>query len=282
MTISQSTRDDKCAPAAGISLKYTEIPRHEIREFAPRKTRYCFAPIVYNEGDYFRRQLAEMAKNASLADILVSERRSNDGSTDPDFLKANGVRALLTTDESGGATGIRMLFHYALSQGYEGVVLIDGNGKDGVDALPRFLEQLDAGLDFVQGSRFARGGGHKNTPALRMLGIKLIMVPLLWLGGGFRYTDATNGFRGYSRRFLEDPRVEPLRACFKRFNLQYYLSIMAPRLGLKVIEIPVTRVYPDAGPTPTKVVGIKANFRAFWEMALAVFGQYSPPKPGKN
>jgi dolichol-phosphate mannosyltransferase len=261
-----------------FSLQFSEIPKHEVREFSPRKTRYCICPIVYNEGDRFRRQLHEMSKNASLADILVAERRGNDGSTDPDFLRTNGVRALLTTDDAGGATAIRMVIHYALREGYEGIVLIDGNGKDGVEALPRFLEQLDAGMDFVQGSRFMRGGVHKNTPLLRKIGIKFIMVPLLWLSGGFWYTDATNGFRGYSRKFLEDPRVEPLRGCFTHFNLQYFLSYIAPKLRLKIVEIPTVRVYPEDGPTPTKVIGLKQNFLAFWEMVLVVCGKHDPPK----
>jgi dolichol-phosphate mannosyltransferase len=263
-----------------LSLNFSEIPRHEIREFSPRKTRYCFCPVVYNEGDRFRRQLHEMSKNASLADILVAERRGNDGSTAPDFLQANGVRALLTTDEAGGATAIRMVFDYALREGYEGIVLIDGNGKDGVEALPRLLEQLEAGMDFVQASRFVCGGVHKNTPLLREIGIKFIVTPLLWLGGGFWYTDSTNGFRGYSRRFLEHPRVEPLRACFTRFNLQFYLSLMAPKLGLKLVEIPATRIYPDDGSTPTKVIGFKQNFLVLWEIVLTVCGKYAPPKHG--
>ena len=260
------------------SLNFSEIPKHEVSEFSPRKTRYCLCPIVYNEGDRFRRQIQEMSKNASLADILVAERRGNDGSTAPDFLQANGVRALLTTDEAGGATAIRMVLHYALREGYEGVVLVDGNGKDGVEALPRFLEQLDAGMDLVQGSRFAPGGVQKNTPFLRKIGIKFIMDPLLWLGGGFWYTDSTNGFRGYSRGYLEDPRVEPLRACFSRFNLQFYLSIMAPKLRRRVVEIPVARIYPDDGPTPTKVIGFKQNFLVFLESVLTVCGKYNPPK----
>jgi dolichol-phosphate mannosyltransferase len=261
-------------------IKFSEIPGHEVLEFSPRKTRYCFCPIVFNEGDRFRRQLGEMSKNADLADILVAERRGNDGSTAPDFLKSNGVRALLTTDEPGGATAIRMAIHYALREGYEGVVLVDGNGKDGVEALPRFLEQLDAGADFVQGSRFLRGGASTNTPFLRKVGIKFIATPLLWLGGGFWYSDSTNGFRGYSRKYLEDPRVEPLRACFTRFNLQFYLSLMAPKLGLRTVEIPAARVYPDDGPTPTKVIGFKQNFLVFWQIVLTVCGKYAPPKPG--
>jgi dolichol-phosphate mannosyltransferase len=263
-------------------LKFSEVPTHEVRGFSPRRTPYCICPIVYNEGNRFRKQLREMSKTAGLADILVAERRGNDGSTAADFLQANGVRALLTTDEPGGASAIRMALHYALREGYEGVVLVDGNGKDGVEALPRFLDQLDAGMDFVQGSRFMPGGVHKNTPLLRMIGMKFILAPLLWLGGGFRYTDPANGFRAYSRRFLEDPRVEPLRACFTRFNLQFYLSLMAPKLGLRVVEIPTARIYPDAGPTPTKVIGLQQNSLVLLEFVLTVCGKYNPPARGSN
>jgi hypothetical protein len=121
------------------------------------------------------------------------------------------------------------------------------------------------------------GGVEKNTPLLRRIGIQLIMAPLAWLGSGFWYSDATNGFRAYSERLLRDPRIEPLRNCFVHFNLQYYLTIMAPSLRFRTIEIPVERVYPDDGTVPTKVVGARRNAQALWEMVLTVFRRYSPP-----
>jgi dolichol-phosphate mannosyltransferase len=256
--------------------EYWEVPLHEIAVFAPKRTKYCFIPIVYNEGPRFITQLERMSKNASLADIIVAERRSTDGSTDPELLKRCGVRALLTTDEPGGAAAIRMGFAYALKEGYNGVVLIDGNGKDGVEAIPQYLQKLDEGYDFIQGSRFMPGGVEKNTPLMRRIGIRIIMVPLVWLGCGFWYSDPTNGFRGYSERFLRDPRVEPLRNCFVHFNVQYYLSVMAPALRFRVVEIPVERVYPDDGTIPTKVVGLRRNALAFWEMVLTVARHYRP------
>lgn len=257
-------------------MTHWEVPAYGVQEFAGKKTKYCFIPIVYNEGERFINQLARMGKLAPLADIIVAERRSTDGSTDPGLLKRCGVRALITTDEAGGASSIRTGFAYALSQGYEGVILIDGNGKDGVEALPKYLEKLDEGFDFVQGSRFMEGGVEKNTPLLRKIGIKMVMSPLVWLGSGFWYTDPTNGFRGYSERLLRDPRIEPLRNCFVHFNLQYYLSVMAPALRFRVVEIPATRVYPDDGTVPTKVRGIWRNFLAFWEMVLTVCRWYRP------
>ena len=255
-------------------FKFRQLPNYQVEELAPQKTRYCFVPVVYNEGDRFRRQLERMAPQASLADIVVAQKKSTDGSTDLALLRRKGVRTLLTTEGKGGATAIRMAFWYALQQGYEGVVLVDGHNKDGVERLPQFLKQLDEGYDFVQGSRFMRGGIEKNTPWLRKIGILFIMAPLLWWHGHFWYTDGTNGFRGYSRRFLEHPEVEPFRACFSHFNLQYYLSYMAPKLGLRVLEIPVERVYPSTGPVPTKVIGFQQNFMAFWEMVRTVRGFY--------
>lgn len=257
--------------------RFQFVPKHEVSEFFPRRTKYCFVPIVYNEGDRFRRQLTEMAPRSHLADILVAERRSTDGSTDTSFLRSLGVRALLTTDAKGGATAIRMALLYALNEGYHGVVLIDGNGKDGVEALEDYLIKLDEGYDFVQGSRFVIGGKHRNTPLARIIGIKYVMAPLAFIGTGFWYTDVMNGFRGYSRRYLLDPQVEPLRECFNHFNLQYYLSIRAPQLHFRVIEIPVSREYPASGPLPTKVVGFHSNLDALWKMVLTVLGKYNPP-----
>lgn len=260
------------------TLRFHEVPPHKIEAFTPKRTKYCFMPIVYNEGEKFIKQLHRMAPNAGLADIIVCERRSTDGATNPELLKSVGVRALLTTDAPGGATAIRMGLAYAIAEEYDGVILIDGNGKDGVEALPQYLAKLDEGYDFVQGSRFMPGGVEKNTPLLRRIGIKMIMSPLIWLGTRHWYTDPTNGFRGYSMRYITHPEVEPLRECFRHFNVQYYLSVKAPALGLRVVEIPVERVYPDDGSVPTKVTGIRRNFQAFWEMVVTVFGGYDVPK----
>jgi dolichol-phosphate mannosyltransferase len=51
---------------------------------------------------------------------------------------------------------------------------------------------------------------------------------------------------------------------------------MAPKIGLRVLEIPVRRVYPDDGSVPTKCVGFYKNFEALWEMVKTVIGKYDP------
>src|SRR5262249_26499385 len=148
---------------------------------------------------------------------------------------------------------------YALSEGYEGVVVVDGNNKDDVSAIPRFVEALEAGYDHVQGSRFIPGGKAINTPIERLIGLHVLHAPLISLSAGFRYTGTTNGFRAYSKRLLEDPRVAVFRSVFTSYELHYYLAIRAARLRFKIKEIPVTRAYPKGIPAPTKISPVKGN-----------------------
>ena len=109
-----------------------------------------------------------------------------------------------------------MLLDYAIDQGYEGFVLIDGNNKDGVDAIPNFFEAMDQGFDYIQGSRFAKGGEELNTPWDRKLAAALLHAPLISLAAGFHYTDTTNGFRALTRRVAVGPTHAALsRMCFR-------------------------------------------------------------------
>jgi dolichol-phosphate mannosyltransferase len=262
--------------ASALSKITWEPPDFDVSEFFPRRTEYCVCITVFNEGDRIRDQLSRMNPRAASADILIADGKSTDGSTEPKFLRDMGVRALLSTDERGLSTATRMGVAYAMQEGYEGIVTIDGNGKDGVEALPDFLAELHNGYDLVQGSRFRRGGVHKNTPWDRRFGIQAIVVPLLSLSCGFRYSDPSNGFRGMSMRFLTDPRVQPLRRLFVRFNLQQYFVWRAAKLGFKIKEVPVKRVYPDDGTVPTKIHGLRPKFLYLREFLEVMAGRCNP------
>jgi dolichol-phosphate mannosyltransferase len=170
---------------------------------------------------------------------------------------------------------------WALHEGYEGIVTVDGNGKDGVEAIPAFLECLDSGFDFVQGSRHLPGGAAIRTPWMRRLGIALVHVPLTRIGAGYPYTDTTNAFRAYSRRLLLDSWVQPFRDVFMKYELLAYMSIRAPRLGFRVTELPVRREYPASGEIPTKISSIRGNWDLLRTLWRAVSGKFDPP-PASN
>jgi glycosyltransferase involved in cell wall biosynthesis len=256
-----------------------EVPTFITSEFAPRKTRFCIGIPIINEGDRIRTQLQRMYDLGlhELADIIIADGGSKDGSTERDRLVPVGVRTLLTkTDKGKLSAQLRMFFAYALCQGYEGMVIIDGNNKDGVEAIPRFLMDLEQGWDYIQGSRYIPGGEEKNTPFARKWAVVLLHAPVISLAARFRYTDTTNGFRSVSRRFLLDARLKPFRHIFDTYNLHYYLSVMAPRLGYRVKELPVSRAYPGKGPTPSKIKGWKGNIHVLSQLFKAALGFYSP------
>jgi len=254
-----------------------QVPAFTCTEFAQRRTRYCVCVPVINEGERIRKQLGEMHEFADQADILICDGGSRDGSLAEDLLRRCGVRALLVKTGPGKLSAqLRMGYAYALRAGYEGIVTIDGNDKDGVDAIPRFLKELDAGVDLIQGSRFVPGGEAINTPTIRWLAIKLMHAPVMRWASGFRYTDTTNGFRGYSRRFLLDPRVQPFRDIFDTYELLAYLSVRGPQLGFKTIESPVCRRYPAKGKTPTKIGMVRGNLRLIRILFSSATGKYNP------
>jgi dolichol-phosphate mannosyltransferase len=211
-----------------------------------------------------------------MADIIICDGNSTDGCTGNERLKSLGVNTLLVK-LGGGRQGaqLRMGFWWALQRGYEGVITIDGNNKDSIEDVPRFIQKLEAGFDFVQGSRFIKGGRAVNTPVVRHVSVRLIHAPVISLTAGERFTDTTNAFRAYSRRYLTHPGVQPFRDVFDSYELLAYLSVRASQLSLKTCEIPVTRAYPKTGKTPTKISPVKGNWQLLKILINNFKGKYN-------
>jgi len=254
-----------------------QIPKFGKKEFFQKKTDYCLCIPVINEGDKIKKQIIEMKSISNVIDIIICDGGSNDGSLESDFLIKNNISVLLTKQDVGKLSAqLRMGYFYALNRGYKGIITIDGNGKDNVSEIPIFIKELENGYDLLQGSRFSKGGKAINTPLSRLLAIKLIHAPFISILARFHYTDTTNGFRGYSKKYLTDERVQPFRDIFSTYELLAYLSVKAPRLKFKVKEVPVERKYPLDGKIPTKIKGIKGNIALIKILIHLALGKYDP------
>ena len=152
--------------------------------------------------------------------------------------------------------------------------MIDGNNKDSVENINDFVIKLEEGYDHIQGSRFIPGGEAINTPTSRLLGLKLLHVPMMRIASGFKYTDTTNGFRAYSKKLLLDDNMVVFRDVFTSYELHYYLAIEAVKQGFKCIEIPVTRTYP-IGKVPTKISPVAGNLSVIRTLFRVCTGYYN-------
>lgn len=276
------------APAPGAETPGTParhaarpgVPEYTADVFAPRQSAYCLLIPVINEGARILTELgrAKAAGIPALCDIILCDGGSTDGSMQPEGLRALGVNTLLTKLGPGkqGAQ-LRMGIDFALARGYEGILTIDGNNKDSIEDIPRFLEKLQAGYALVQGSRFVRGGKAVNTPPSRYWAVRLIHAPVISLAARHWFTDTTNAYRAYSRAYLTHPAVQPLREVFVGYELLAYLSIRATQLGFSACEVPVTRAYPRGEAAPTKIKGARGNANLLKVLFAALAGRYNPP-----
>ncbi len=255
-----------------------QVPEYRAIFWLKKQNPYCVVIPVINEGQRIRNLLNRMAVLGidRSADIIIVDGGSTDGSLSPDFLKANGVRGLLLKTGPGKLSAqLRCAYAFALDQGYDGIVTIDGNDKDDPEAIPRFMEALSEGMDFIQASRFIPGGIAENTPALRHFAIRFIHAPMLHLSSGFPWTDTTQGFRAYSRRMLLDPRIAPFRDIFSTYELLAYLSYRVPKVGYHCLELATTRRYPKEN-VPTKISSVRGNLALLAVLFNACFGRYNP------
>ena len=257
------------------------VPRFTCVEYGERLESYALLIPVIDEGDRLTKGLkrAYRYRIADQVDIVICDGGSTDGSTEGERLKRLRVNTLLIKQDNGkqGAQ-LRMGIWWAIRRGYEGIITIDGNNKDSIEDVPRFIQKLQEGYDMVQGSRFIKGGRAVRTPILRLLSIRLLHAPIISLTARHWYTDTTNAFRAYSMRYLKDERVDPLRDVFMTYELLAYLSARATQLGNKVCEIPVMRVYPKRGKVPTKISFFKGNAALLSILLKNLFGVYAPIK----
>jgi dolichol-phosphate mannosyltransferase len=195
---------------------------------------------LYNEGPKLERWIDRLT--LPVADKILAV---NDGSTDdgPSILRARGIE-VLDQPRSGIGASIKRCVAYARERGYDVLVVMAGNGKDDPAEAPRLVNAIVSGADYVQGSRFLPGGASPNLPVFRRVSIRLLSL-LFSMYARRRCTDLTNGFRAYRMSLLDDPRIDIEQDWLNTYEYEYYVHWKAYTLGYTVVEVPVTKRYPD-------------------------------------
>jgi dolichol-phosphate mannosyltransferase len=253
------------------------VPAYSVMEFQPKGKRFALVIPVINESYRIIEQLRKIKKINPEVDIIIADGGSTDESST--FFQSGNhcLRALLIKKGSGQLSSqLRVAFHYCASQGYEAVITMDGNDKDGPSGISTIAQALDEGFDFVQGSRFIKGGIAINTPLIRYFAIRFIHAPLTSIAAGHWFTDTTNGFRGYRIKALESEQISIFRDVFVGYELLAYLQIRMSKIGYKVCEVPVSRIYPEYKKVPTKIRGFRGQFKILGILVKSAFGGFNP------
>lgn len=182
----------------------------------------------------------------------------DDGSTDRSATVARegGAHVISFGGIRGVGAAIREGYWFARSHGYDVAVVMAGNNKDSPEEIGRLLDPIADGADLVQGSRYLAGpADHGPMPRYRRFATKL--HPWLFSRlAGRRFTDTTNGFRALRTSLLSREGIDLDQRWLDQYELEPYLLLMAVRVGARVEEVPVSKIYPpkELGQTKMKPV----------------------------
>jgi dolichol-phosphate mannosyltransferase len=115
------------------------------------------------------------------------------------------------------------------------VIVMMADRSDEPADVAAMAQLVREGADVVAGSRYVRGGRQEGGPLLKRTLSRLAGVSLHYLAG-LPVRDATNNFRAYSRRVIEQIPIEGASS----FALALELTVKAHWRGWRLAEVPTT------------------------------------------
>lgn len=191
---------------------------------------------VYNEGATVAGVL-DAVREFFTGEVIVVD----DGSTDdtPLVLAGRDDVSVLHLDRNYGyGCALRCGFRVAADLGVTRLITMDCDGQHEPAHIPQFLTALDAQVDIVSGSRYLPASESLGVAPPQRREINHRITEMVNAATGWGLTDTFCGFKAYRMDALTQMRLaEP------GYAMPLELWAEAFRLGLRVSEIPVERIY---------------------------------------
>jgi glycosyltransferase involved in cell wall biosynthesis len=187
---------------------------------------------AYNEAASLPSLIGELRVEVPALDILVVDDGSEDDTTA--VVSRLGVRWLHLGTRLGTGAAVRTGLRYAVANGYEAVVRLDGDGQHPAGLIAPLLVPLSSGAaDVVVGSRYLTRPRPASVPFIRRL-MHYVLGRILSLLTGRRVTDPTSGLWAFGPRAI---------ALLEEHHPSGYpepeLMLFVTRNGMRVAEVPV-------------------------------------------
>ena len=202
---------------------------------------------TYNELESLPKTLGRLRSAVPASDVLVADDNSPDGTgalADTIAAEDPQVHVLHRKGKEGLGAAYIAGFRWALERGYDIVVEMDADGSHQPEQLPSLLKAVDDGADLVIGSRWVAGGSVVNWPFYRQL-ISRTGSTYARLMLGLKLRDITAGYRAFRRTTLEKLDFDTIES--RGYGFQVDLANRVAKMGLKVVEVPVTFVERELG-----------------------------------
>jgi dolichol-phosphate mannosyltransferase len=167
----------------------------------------------------------------------------DDGSVDDTPLllaRRSDVTTVRLEHNCGYGCALRIGFDVARELGHEYVVTMDCDGQHEPAHIPQFLEALGGPVDIVSGSRYLPDSGVVGAPPADRREINAQVTEMVNALTDWGLTDAFCGFKAY-----RSSAIESLSLSEAGYAMPLELWAQAWRAGLRVVEIPVERIYCD-------------------------------------
>jgi hypothetical protein len=185
---------------------------------------------AYNEGKNLSKLFDELRQYCPQYDIVVVNDCSKDNTLE--VCKRNFVDVIDLPVNLGIGGAVQAGYKYALQNGYDIAVQVDGDGQHDPAYIDTLIDGLMKGSDLCIGSRFLKGDGYQSTIS-RRIGIKYFCRLIHFFTGQW-IKDPTSGFRACNRKalslFVHDyPRDYP----------EPESIVNASKHGITISEVPV-------------------------------------------
>lgn len=179
-----------------------------------------------NEAENIAWALARLPED--LHEVVLVDGRSTDGTVEAALRERPDIRVVLEPRRGKGAA---LRAGFAAATG-DYIVMIDADGSMHPEEIALYVAYLDAGFEFVKGSRFMLAGGSDDMTVVRRLGHWPLLSFVRWTFR-VRFTDLCYGFVAFRRSCLPS-----LRLSADGFEIEAELILRAVRARLCIAEVP--------------------------------------------
>jgi dolichol-phosphate mannosyltransferase len=197
---------------------------------------------TYNEAENIETVIKKLRDSVKGVSILVVDDNSTDGTSEKVKKLAEGLGDIYMISRPGKmGLGSAYLtgFKWGLERDFDYFFEMDSDLSHDPASINDFLEAFSKGYDVVIGSRYVPGGAIPSWSLMRLFlskGGNIFASIML----GIKVKDATSGFRGYNREFLEKLDFGKITA--EGYGFQIEMVYQAKKLGAKIIEVPISFV----------------------------------------